>query len=198
VVLPGLLLGTSRVTPAAAGSLVAKGKPHAVTVATDQTVEMTAKASGETIVVKPAADIIEVVTDRYVHVSKGKKSFQAKGDTFLCTRAGGCECAAGESSVLHLPPTLLGPGKITIRLVPGTSISLTGHAVEELCDKLDRCLLGTWNADLSAYLASLGMQVTSLSGIEKYTFTKKGTYADASNYTINALDVRTPGIISSR
>lgn len=193
VILFGLTLGTANTPPAGATSLVAKAKGRTVTVATDQTVGITAKTGGETVVVKPTADILEVATDGYASISKGKKSFVTKGVTYLCTKAGGCECAAGESLGLDAPPAPLGPGKITIKVSGGHSVAIRGHAVEELCDKTDRCLLGSWTADLSLYLASLHMKVTSLSGTEKYTFTKKGAYADATNYTIKAIDQKDPG-----
>jgi hypothetical protein len=80
-----------------------------------------------------------------------------------------------------------------LRLSGGEKVKVAGYAVEELCDKTDRCLLGSWSAGLSAYLASLHMKVTSLSGTEKYTFTKKAAFADASNYTIKAIDQKDPG-----
>lgn len=189
----GLTLGTAHTLPAGASSVVAKGKARSVGVATDKTVDVTAKPAGDTVVVNPTADIVELTTERYVRVSKGKKGFLSKGSTYFCVKAGGCQCASGESLRLDSPPTQLGPGKITIKVAGGEKVSVTGYAIEELCDKTDRCLLGTWSADLSAYLASLHMKIASLSGTEKYTFTKKAAYADATNYTIKAIDQKDPG-----
>jgi hypothetical protein len=186
----GFTLATVHATPVGA---TGPAKARAITLAADKTAEITAKSSGETVVVKPTAEIVEITSDSYVRISKGKKSYLTKGVTNLCTKAGGCECAAGESLIPDLRPTQLGPGKIAIRLTGGQKVTIRGQAVEELCQKTDRCLLGTWNADLSGYLASLHMKVVSLSGIEKYTFTKKAAYADASNYKIVALDQKDPG-----
>jgi hypothetical protein len=193
LVLFSLTLGTTGTPLAGAKSVVAKGKAHTVSVAPDKTVGITAKPAGETVVVTPTADILEVTTERYVSVSKGKKRFVTTGTTYLCVRAGGCQCAAGESLRLDPPPAQLGPGKVTLKLSGGENVKVAGYAVEELCDKTDRCLLGSWSADLSLYLASLHLKVASLSGTEKYTFTKKAAYADATNYTINAIDQKDPG-----
>jgi hypothetical protein len=173
-----------------AATLVAKARAHTAKVGNDQEVDITAKPKGETVVVTPTADIIELAASGYVLVSTGKGSFQVNGSAFLCVKQGGCECPPGKS---YDGPRLdtIGPGKISIELIGKTKLALKGVALDSVCQPRDRCLFGTWNADLSGYLASYHVKVISLSGTETYFFGKRGrATADANNYTINAVDVK--------
>jgi hypothetical protein len=195
VVLPGLLLGTSRVTPAAAGSLVAKAKVRNVSVAVDQQVAVTAKPGTDVVaVVTAAADIVLIDPRGRVRVSGRRVS----ASTSFCVKSGGCQCPPGFQ---YQGPPLVAfeSGKLAVALhggKRGAKATFVGYSVRELCSE-DTCLIGTWSADLSGYLASAGLQVLSVSGIETYTFSRdNGAEASANNYTFRAINVKDGGALT--